>query len=196
MRAYLVFQLYGPLASWGDIAVGETRPSTPIPSKSAISACWPRPRNSAPGHGRNPVEHGRLTRSMLNSAEGYGLGNQCRCYRTAIVRLSHSKRCQDGRRLISPAETKSSRSTDETLRHQVRGDDPLSPRIPPGLFFAACAIWSREIRPTSRASSSPSPGAMLHPISRAQVVSARVTREPPRSNRRMPGARLGIDVPV
>ncbi len=36
MRNYLVFQLYGPLASWGDIAVGETRPSSLTPAKSAV----------------------------------------------------------------------------------------------------------------------------------------------------------------
>ncbi len=36
MREFLVFRLYGPLASWGDIAVGEQRPTTPHPSKSAI----------------------------------------------------------------------------------------------------------------------------------------------------------------
>lgn len=36
MRAYLVFQLYGPLAAWGDIAVGETRPSRMSPAKSAV----------------------------------------------------------------------------------------------------------------------------------------------------------------
>lgn len=36
MRDYLVFQLHGWLAAWGDIAVGETRPSDFIPSKSAI----------------------------------------------------------------------------------------------------------------------------------------------------------------
>ncbi len=36
MRDYLIFQLYGPLASWGDIAVGETRPSALTPTKSAI----------------------------------------------------------------------------------------------------------------------------------------------------------------
>lgn len=33
---YLLFRLYGPMSSWGDIAVGETRPSFPHPSKSAI----------------------------------------------------------------------------------------------------------------------------------------------------------------
>lgn len=35
MRDYLIFRLYGPLASWGDIAVGEYRPSFAHPSKSA-----------------------------------------------------------------------------------------------------------------------------------------------------------------
>lgn len=36
MRNYLVFQLYGPMSAWGDIAVGETRPSTLSPAKSAV----------------------------------------------------------------------------------------------------------------------------------------------------------------
>lgn len=36
MRDYLIFRLYGPLAAWGDIAVGEYRPSFAHPSKSAI----------------------------------------------------------------------------------------------------------------------------------------------------------------
>lgn len=36
MRNYIVFRLYGPLVSWGDIAVGEYRPSFTHPSKSAI----------------------------------------------------------------------------------------------------------------------------------------------------------------
>lgn len=36
MRDYLVFQLYGPLSSWGDIAVGETRAASFAPAKSAV----------------------------------------------------------------------------------------------------------------------------------------------------------------
>jgi CRISPR system Cascade subunit CasD len=36
MREYLLFRLYGPMAAWGDIAVGEYRPSHDHPSKSAI----------------------------------------------------------------------------------------------------------------------------------------------------------------
>jgi CRISPR system Cascade subunit CasD len=36
MTDYLIFQLYGPMAAWGEIAVGEIRPSYSYPSKSAI----------------------------------------------------------------------------------------------------------------------------------------------------------------
>jgi CRISPR system Cascade subunit CasD len=36
MCDYLIFRLYGPLAAWGDIAVGGYRPSFAHPSKSAI----------------------------------------------------------------------------------------------------------------------------------------------------------------
>ncbi len=35
-KQFLLFQLYGPLASWGGIAVGDQRPSFDRPSKSAI----------------------------------------------------------------------------------------------------------------------------------------------------------------
>lgn len=34
---YLVFTLYGPLASWGDAAVGELRPTLSYPGRSAIA---------------------------------------------------------------------------------------------------------------------------------------------------------------
>ena len=33
---YLLFRLYGPMASWGEIAIGETRHSASYPGKSAI----------------------------------------------------------------------------------------------------------------------------------------------------------------
>ncbi|MHB1047201.1 MAG: type I-E CRISPR-associated protein Cas5/CasD [Thermoanaerobaculia bacterium] len=36
MTDYLVFRLFGPLSSWGDIAVGEVRPSADRPTRSAI----------------------------------------------------------------------------------------------------------------------------------------------------------------
>jgi CRISPR-associated Cas5-like protein len=33
---YLLFRLYGPMASWGEIAVGEIRHTASYPGKSAI----------------------------------------------------------------------------------------------------------------------------------------------------------------
>ncbi|WP_367027381.1 type I-E CRISPR-associated protein Cas5/CasD [Methylococcus sp. ANG] len=36
MRGYLIFQLYGPLAAWGEQAVGEARHSATRPSRSAL----------------------------------------------------------------------------------------------------------------------------------------------------------------
>ena len=36
MRRFLVFRLFGPLAAWGEIAVGEIRPSALQPTRSAL----------------------------------------------------------------------------------------------------------------------------------------------------------------
>ncbi|HZZ84297.1 MAG TPA: type I-E CRISPR-associated protein Cas5/CasD [Anaeromyxobacteraceae bacterium] len=36
MASFLCFRLHGPLASWGDVAVGERRPTSPHPSRSAV----------------------------------------------------------------------------------------------------------------------------------------------------------------
>jgi CRISPR system Cascade subunit CasD len=36
MSSYLVFQLYGPMAAWGDVAVGESRVTSTLPSRSAL----------------------------------------------------------------------------------------------------------------------------------------------------------------
>lgn len=36
MRRFLLFRLYGPMAAWGEVAVGEARPSAAHPSKSAV----------------------------------------------------------------------------------------------------------------------------------------------------------------
>lgn len=36
-QQFLIFQLYGDMASWGDIAVGEQRPTLAVPTKSALT---------------------------------------------------------------------------------------------------------------------------------------------------------------
>lgn len=81
MRDYLVFQLYGPLASWGDIAVGETRPSALTPSKSAILGLvaaalrLKRPDTIHYEHDepRTTRERSECEVSQAKLAEGYGI---------------------------------------------------------------------------------------------------------------------------
>jgi len=36
MERFLIFQLFGPLAAWGEVAVGMMRPSMPRPTRSAV----------------------------------------------------------------------------------------------------------------------------------------------------------------
>ncbi len=64
MTDYLLFQLYGPLAAWGDIAVGERRPSFTQPGKSAIIGLLA----AALGIRRHESER------LAELADGYGLG--------------------------------------------------------------------------------------------------------------------------
>ena len=81
MRDYLVFQLYGPLASWGDIAVGETRPSALTPTKSAIlglvAAALRLKRPDTIHHERDAQHTARecaeCEASQIRLAEGYGI---------------------------------------------------------------------------------------------------------------------------
>jgi CRISPR system Cascade subunit CasD len=72
-RDYLVFRLYGPMCSWGDIAVGEMRPSTVHPSKSAILGLIA----AALGIKRPDTTHDETERSAFEVAhsalaQGYG----------------------------------------------------------------------------------------------------------------------------
>lgn len=50
--AFLVFQLYGPLAAWGDVAIGSVRPAADRPSRSGVlglvAAGLGIPRTDAP----------------------------------------------------------------------------------------------------------------------------------------------------
>lgn len=107
MRDYLVFQLYGPLASWGDIAVGETRPSALTPSKSAILGLvaaalrLKRPDTIHYEHDEPLTARERLEceSSQVRLAEGYGfavkieaLGLSLSDYHTAQVPSSGTGR--------------------------------------------------------------------------------------------------------
>lgn len=82
MTPYLVFQLYGPMASWGDVAVGESRVSATVPSRSALLGLLA----AALGLKRN--EDDRL--SKLSASVRFGVltlnsGHFLRDYHTAQV---------------------------------------------------------------------------------------------------------------
>jgi len=74
MRDYLVFQLYGPFVSWGDIAVGEERPSALVPTKSAIlgilAAAQGIKRPDTVGHAE---ERKICEKQHEQMSQGYGL---------------------------------------------------------------------------------------------------------------------------
>jgi CRISPR system Cascade subunit CasD len=82
MHDFLVFQLYGPMAAWGDIAVGEYRPSFAHPSKSAIVGLLA----AALGIRRDEDDrHIKLSNSFLFAVRVDSMGWLLRDYHTTQV---------------------------------------------------------------------------------------------------------------
>ena len=79
---YLLFRLYGSLASWGEIAVGQTRHSASYPSKSAIIGMMA----AALGIKRSDAEkQQQLQEGYQIAVEVFGRGNLLRDYHTTQV---------------------------------------------------------------------------------------------------------------
>lgn len=77
---YLVFRLYGSMASWGEIAVGEARHSSNYPSKSAICGLL----GAALGLDRSEEEsHNALTNDYLQAIKVLRVGHLLKDYHTA-----------------------------------------------------------------------------------------------------------------
>lgn len=70
MRDYLLFRLYGPLASWGDIAVGNIRPSFRYPSKSGVIGLLAAALGAERGETEKQAELAKLLFSLRINAEG------------------------------------------------------------------------------------------------------------------------------
>ena len=91
MRNYLLFQLYGPMASWGDIAVGVNRPSYDHPSKSAIMGLLA----AALGIRRDEEEkHRELSESYNFAVAVHSSGTFLRDYHTVQVPSASSLKNQ------------------------------------------------------------------------------------------------------
>lgn len=79
---YLLFRLYGPMASWGEIAVGETRHTASYPSKSAIIGLMA----AALGIKRDETEKQlKMQEGYAVAVEVYSPGTLLRDYHTAQV---------------------------------------------------------------------------------------------------------------
>ncbi len=148
MRDYLVFQLYGPLAAWGDIAVGETRPAVLAPTKSAVLGLIAaalglrRPDTLATEAERRQceAEHAAL-------AAGYGMavkltqaGLPLTDYHTAQVPSPGTGRNR---------KTFATRRDELTWSPRHELNTILSRRDYRQDAFAAVALWAREDAPHS-----------------------------------------------
>lgn len=146
MRDYLIFQLYGPLASWGDIAIGETRPSSFAPSKSAVlglvaASLGLRRPDTTPDEG----ERRRLEDAHAALAEGYGMavkltqpGLPLTDYHTAQVPSSGSGR---NRKVFA------TRRDELTWAPRQDLNTILSRRDYRQDAYAAVALWARDGAP-------------------------------------------------
>lgn len=87
---YLLFRLYGPLSSWGDVAVGETRPSFTYPSKSAVLGLIA----AALGIRRDEeVKHQQLAESLSFAVCVESIGLPLADYHTAQVPSGKERYC-------------------------------------------------------------------------------------------------------
>jgi CRISPR system Cascade subunit CasD len=127
---FLVFQLYGPLAAWGEIAVGEHRPSAAHPSKSAIIGLLA----AALGIRRNEETKQQAL------VEGYGLGMRL----TAVGEF-----LRDFHTVQIPVKRKGDRFY--TRRDELLADEletyPLSLRDYRLEAYAQIALWRRSHPP-------------------------------------------------
>lgn len=131
-REYLTFVLYGPLAAWGEVAVGQERPATPQPSRSALLGLL----GAALGLQRDDPRQRQL-------ASGYGTavcveatGTPLRDYHTAQV----------------PGASALKRRPAHTRREEILAGDlntVLSSREYSCDSLSRVAIWAREAAPWS-----------------------------------------------
>ncbi len=146
MHEYLVFQLYGPLASWGDIAVGETRPSAPTPAKSAVLGLVAAALGlTRPATIESEAERAEWESRHAALARGYGLAVSVQAlgvplsdYHTAQVPSSGTGRNRRTYPTRRDELTRLPRAELNTIpsRREYRQD-----------AFATCALWSRENAP-------------------------------------------------
>lgn len=148
-RRFLVFQLYGPLAAWGSIAVGDQRPSFDRPSKSAVIGMVaaalgvkrPNVAASAEEAERLEEEHQRLASSYFCACRMDAQGVYLKDYHTVQVpegRMMPERiatRTDELVRMQEQARQDPSKGTKQTWREHYAG------------MRAIVCLWLREEEP-------------------------------------------------
>ncbi len=140
MTQFLVFRLYGPLAAWGDIAVGERRPTANRPSRSGVLGLVA----SALGIERIDQEKQTLLRDSLGIASRVDVpGRLMHDYHTAQVpseswSKEQTKRWKDKPRHAGPLWTRG-----EELEDRDGLSTILSERAYLADTLTAVAVWLR-----------------------------------------------------
>lgn len=132
MRKHLLFQLYGPMASWGDVAVGEMRPTFDHPSKSAVLGLVA----AALGLKRSDTEEQRAL------AEGYRFAVRLESA-GVMLRDFHTAEVPSGKRLPAHVQTR----RDELGAVKLKDNPILSRRDYRCDARATIALWSANDAP-------------------------------------------------
>jgi len=128
---FLIFQLYGPMAAWGEIAVGDHRPSAAYPSKSAILGLLA----AALGIRRDQDdEHRQLAESYGFAVRVDAIGDLLRDYHT--IQVPHAQR---GARYYTRQDELAAEKLDTILSQRDYRTDA----------YCLVALWSRNTPPYS-----------------------------------------------
>ena len=145
MRDYLIFQLYGPLASWGDIAVGETRPSALTPTRSAVLGLTAAALGiQRPDTVSDPGQRAELEAKHAALESGYGLALRVEALGSPLIDY-HTAEVPKGQgfftrreELIAVGIQKRKGNFKGTIlsRREYRQDG-----------WWVCALWARPVAP-------------------------------------------------
>jgi CRISPR system Cascade subunit CasD len=132
MTSFLLFTLYAPLASWGEIAVGEARGSWDRPSRSAVlgllAAALGITREDQDGHDALDAGYGFAVRLDAGGASLMDYHTAQTAAETEIKKAFGKERPQTRRALLSVAERQTILS-----RRELRED-----------ALATACLWERQ----------------------------------------------------
>ncbi|MFC3284070.1 type I-E CRISPR-associated protein Cas5/CasD [Litchfieldella rifensis] len=144
MMDYLVFRLYAPLASWGEAAVGETRPTATYPGRAAILGLL----GAALGIKRDDdTGQQMLNDSVRVAVKQRSPGTLMRDYHTAQVPAAQSKMTYRTRRDELSAPRRIINTILSSRDYRCDGLWTVAVWLKPGASLALDALQAALLRP-------------------------------------------------